>query len=52
MGKIKILKIGYMPTSDSERRLKKAIELLLGDSFIKGIETPQQAKKTLLKQRN
>ncbi len=52
MRKIKIVKIEYMSTSDSEWRLKKAIELLMGDSFIKSTEITRQAKKEFLRQRN
>jgi hypothetical protein len=52
MGKIKIVKIKYMPTRDREWRLKKAIGLLMGDRFIKDIETPRQAKKEFVKQRD
>ena len=49
MGKIKIVKIEYVPTSDSEWRLKKAIELLVGDSLIRSNEAP--SRKEFIKEK-
>lgn len=49
MGIIKIVKIKYIPTSDSERRLRKAIALLIRNNEAPSRKEFNKEKEILIK---